>query len=88
MVAAGCATTTQQDLASRFVAFGLSEERSRCIADELLERLESDDINALVNFMDGLNAAGSPGEALDALIKIDNPNAAAAVARAGFSCAF
>lgn len=87
-VLGGCATTSQVSLADRFVAFGLSAERSDCLAGELVDRLESDDVNAVVEFMDGLNSAGSAGETLDALLSIDNPAAASAIARAGISCAF
>ncbi len=84
-----CATgSPRSKLVDRFVEFGLSKERSVCLADELDDRLERDDLNDVVDYVGGLNAATSPGEALDALLRIGNPRAAAAITRASLACAF
>ena len=76
------------DVEQSFVNFGLSPTRSACLAEELDERLDRDDMAGVAQYVNGLNAAASPGQALDALIDIDNPRAAAAIGAAGISCAF
>ena len=87
--AAGCATLSPRSrIEQRFIEFGLSPERAYCLADELDDRLDRQDLNAVADFVGGLNAASSAGEALDALLSIDNARAASAIARATVSCAF
>ena len=76
------------DVEQSFVDFGLSPSRSACLAGELNERLDRDDMRNVAAYVSGLNAAASPGQALDALINIENPRAAAAIGAAGISCAF
>ena len=84
-----CATVSPHArIENRLVEFGFSEERADCLAEELDERLDRSDMQAVADFIGDLNAASSPGETLDALISIDNPRAAAAIARAGVACAF
>ncbi len=85
---AACATTSPRaQIADRFVEFGVSQERADCLASELDERLERDDLNDVADYIGGLNEATSAGEALDALLRIGNPRAAAAIARASLACA-
>lgn len=76
------------DVEQSFINFGLSPTRSACLAEELDERLDRNDMAGVAEYVNGLNAAASPGQALDALISIDNPQAAAAIGAAGISCAF
>ena len=83
-----CVASPKSQIEERFVAFGLSAERAGCLATELDDRLENNDLQAVADFVDGLSAADSPGATLDTLLSIDNPRAASAVARAGLSCAF
>ncbi len=84
-----CASLSPRaDVEQSFVDFGLSPARSACLAEELDERLDSGDMRNVAQYVAGLNAAASPGQALDALIDIDNPRAAAAIGAAGISCAF
>lgn len=86
---ASCATISPHvRIENRLVESGFSEERADCLAEELDERLDRSDLEAVADFIGNLNAASSPGETLDALIGIDNPRAAAAIARAGIACAF
>jgi hypothetical protein len=88
LFAAACATgSPRAKIADRFVDFGVSEERADCLASELDERLERDDLNDVADYIGGLNEATSAGEALDALLRIGNPRAAAAIARASLACA-
>ena len=89
LVIGACASfSPRADVEQSFVNFGLSPARSACLAEELDERLDRDDMAGVAQYVDGLNAAASPGQALDALINIDNPRAAAAIGAAGISCAF
>lgn len=84
-----CATLSpRKRIENRFVEFGLSPEKADCMGDELDERLDRSDLTAVADFIGNVNEAGSPGEGLDALLSIDNPRAAAAIARAGLACAF
>ena len=84
-----CATISPHArIENRLIEFGFSEERADCLAEELDDRLDRSDLEAVADFIGDLNAASSPGETLDALIGIDNPRAAAAIARAGIACAF
>ena len=86
---AACATASPRaDLEDQLLALGFSTDRAECFADELDERLEREDLRDVADFVASLNEAASPGEGLDALLSIDNPRAATAIARAGISCAF
>ena len=87
--AAACATGFgAARLERQFVDLGFSADRAGCLAGELDERLEDDDMRAVSGFLDGLNQASTPGQSLDALVSIDNPDAAAAIARSALACAF
>ena len=89
LCAAACASLSpRSEVEARFVDFGLSSQRAGCLADELNDRLDRRDMKSVADFVGGLNAAGSPGQALDALLAIENPRAAAAIGAAGISCAF
>ncbi len=86
---AACATVSPRlRIENRFVEFGLSEKKAECMGKELDERLDREDLKAVADFVGNLNAAGSAGETLDALLGIDNARAAAAIAAAGVACAF
>lgn len=87
--ASACATITPASrVKSQLISLGVSEPRAECLTGELKGRLERSDLNDVANFLEELNRAQTPGSALDALLKIDNPRAAAAVASAGVACAF
>lgn len=86
---AACATISPRlQLQDQLLDLGFSAERASCMANELDDRLERDDLRDIADFVGSLNDAASPGEGLDALLSIDNPRAAAAIARAGIACAF
>jgi hypothetical protein len=86
---AACATVSPRlRIENRFVEFGLSEDKAKCMGNELDDRLDRNDLKAVADFVGNLNAAGSAGETLDALLGIDNARAAAAIAAAGVACAF
>ncbi|GJL95350.1 MAG: hypothetical protein DHS20C05_17550 [Hyphococcus sp.] len=89
LAAVGCATVSPRvAIKDRFVEFGLSQERASCLADELDQRLDRNDLQDVADYVGGLNAADSAGAALDALLSIENPRATSAIAAAGLSCAF
>ena len=88
MAAAACATLSPRGkIEQRFVEFGVSKERAKCLASELDERLDRSDLESVADYIGGLNEATTAGGALDALLRIDNPRAAAEIARAGVACA-
>lgn len=90
LVAAGaCATISPASrIEKQLVSLGVSEARADCLADELDERLGRGDLKEVADFLEGLNRAQTPGGALDALLAIENPRAARAIASAGVACAF
>lgn len=88
LIASACVTSPVADIERSFIEFGLSPERAECLAYELKERLDREDLRDVADYVSSLNNVTSPGEALDALISIDNPRAAAAIGRAGIDCAF
>lgn len=89
LFASACATISPRvRIENRLQELGVSENRSECLASELDERLDRSDLESVATFVGELNEATSAGETLDALLSIDNPRAASAIARAGLSCAF
>lgn len=89
LLTASCASISPRGtIESRFIELGLSENRSECLADNLDERLERDDLQNTADFLADLNDSGSAGATLDALLAIDNPRIATAIAAASVSCAF
>jgi hypothetical protein len=83
---ASCATAAKVTLNDRFKSIGLSAEMADCMVDDLDERLSDEDLRDLARYTAGLSRADSPGQAVDALLKFDNPRAVAAIGRAAFSC--
>jgi hypothetical protein len=86
IVLASCATAAKVTLNDRFRSIGLSAEMADCMVDDLDDRLSDDDLRDLARYASGLSRADSPGQAVDALLKFDNPRAVAAIGRAAFSC--
>ncbi len=83
---AACATAARVTLENRFEAIGLSPKMASCMADDLDERLDDDDMRKLARYTVGLSRADTPRKAIDQLLKFDNPRAVAAIGRAAFSC--
>lgn len=84
---AACATSPAGRIESRLLNIGIDAKNARCLANELDAKLDRSELTAVADFLDGLDRSDSPGEAIDALLSIDDPGAAAGVARAGFACA-
>ncbi len=85
--AAACASGPRARLEGQLVKAGVDVATAECLAFELNERLDREEVNSISTFLDGLDRSQSPGDALDALLSIDDPRAAAGVARAGVTCA-
>ena len=85
--AAACASSPRGRIESRLINIGVDPDNAECLASELYTKLDRRELNAVADFLDGLDRSDTPGEAIDALLSIDDPRAAAGVARAGISCA-
>ncbi|WP_375202138.1 hypothetical protein [Hyphococcus sp.] len=86
---AACATISPRTrIENRLMEIGLSERKAECMAYELDERLDRDDLNEVADFLGDVNDASSAGENYDTLLNIDNARAAAAIAASGLACAF
>ncbi len=83
---ASCATAAKMTLNDRFRAIGLSADMADCMVDDLDDRLDDRDLRDLAEYTVGLSRADSAMEAVDSLLRIDNPRAVAAVGRAAFGC--
>ncbi len=83
---ASCATAAKMTLNDRFRAIGLSGDMADCMVDDLDARLDDNDMRDLARYTVGLARADTPGEAVDSLLRIDNPRAVAAIGGAAFSC--
>ncbi|MEM9706526.1 MAG: hypothetical protein AAF850_10680 [Pseudomonadota bacterium] len=81
-----CATTARVTIQDRLQTIGLPETQARCLATELDERLDTEDLTDVARYTLTLSQASSPGQALDALLRIDNPRAVAAIGASGISC--
>jgi len=88
MISACAAVSPRARIENRFLEFGVSENRANCLARELDERLDRDDLADVADFIGSLNEATSAGSALDALLGIDNASAAAAIVPSGIACTF
>lgn len=84
----GCATAAKFTLEDRLAALGLPSGQAACMADQLDERLDSQDLQDLARYTLTLSRAQSPGGVLDALLQFDNPRAVVAIGQSGLSCAF
>ncbi len=84
----GCVTVAKYTIKDNLVDMGFSPGKASCMADQLEERLSDEDIQDLARYTAGLSRADSPGQALDALMKVDNARAAGAITASGISCLF
>ena len=86
--AGACATAAKVTIEDRLQAIGLPAGQAGCMADQLEERLSSEDLQDLARYTVTLSRADSPGQAVDALLQIDNPRAVTAIGASGVSCIF
>lgn len=84
-----CATVSPRArIENRLVNIGLTERKAECMAYELDDRLDRQDLNDVADFLGDVKDASSTGENIDALLNIGNARAAAAIAASGLACAF
>lgn len=89
LASAACVTMSPASrIEKQLKSLGVADARAECLSEELDRNLDSRDLKDVADFLEGLNRAQGPGQALDALLRIDNPRAAAAIASAGIVCAF
>jgi hypothetical protein len=89
LASAACVTMSPASrIEKQLKSLGVGDQRAECLAGELDDNLDRRDLKDVADFLEGLNRAQGPGQALDALLRIDNPRAAAAIASAGIVCAF
>lgn len=82
-----CATVSKLTIADRLENLGLSRDRSVCMADELDDRLNDDQLNKFARFTVELDRADTALEAISSLRQIEDPRIARAVTASAFSCA-
>jgi len=86
LMLASCATAARVTLNDRFRAIGLSPAMADCMVDDLDQRLDDRDLRDLARYTVSLSRADTPREAVESLLRIDNPRAVAAIGRAAFTC--
>lgn len=86
-ILAACASGPKYTIEDQLEKTGIPKNRASCMAGQLDERLSDDDLRELAGYMKTLGRADTPGQALDALLKIDNPRAVVAIGASGLSCA-
>ena len=87
LAVAACATVDKMTIADRLQNLGLSRDRSECMARELDDRLNDDQLRRFARFTVELDSADPALEALGSLRSIDDPRIARAVTSSAFSCA-
>lgn len=87
LAAAGCSTVSKITIADRLQNLGLSRDRSECMAGELDDRLNDDQLAKFARFTVSLDRADGPLEAISSLREIDDTRIAGAVTASAFSCA-
>ena len=84
----GCATVAQARIEDNLRDIGIPEGKADCMGDQLRERLDTDQLQALADHLATLNRSDSAGEALDAVIEVDDAGIVGAVTASAISCAF
>jgi hypothetical protein len=82
----GCATLARETLLDRFQAIGIPERTAFCMVDDLEDRLSEDDLNDLARYTLRISRADSTMEAVEELMRIDNPRAVQAVGLSAVEC--
>lgn len=83
---AACATGGH--IEGQLKELGVSAQKADCVAGKLTDKLDRQDQKAVTSFLDDLIASNSPGNTLDALLRIENPRVAAVMTTASVTCAF
>lgn len=88
MGAAACATASKVTIANRLEAAGLSRENSVCMARELDDRLDDEQLAEFARFTVQVSRSDTAKGVVSELRKISNPQIASAVLRSSIACAF
>ena len=84
---AGCATTSSRfTIEKQLRNIGVDNARASCIADEMADRLSSRQLSDFADFLRSVDRQDSPGQALDALGRMRNPDIGRAIAASGLAC--
>lgn len=81
-----CATASKITLRDRFQSLGIPKDTAYCMVDDLEQELSNEDLSDLARYTVSLSRADTTAQAVNALLKIDNPRAVAAIGKAAFSC--
>jgi len=82
-----CATVSRMTIADRLENLGLSRDRSECMASELDDRLNDEQLAKFARFTVDLDRASGPLDAVRSLRRIDDNRISGAVTASAFSCA-
>ncbi len=85
---AACATVAEYRIEDSLRDIGIAPQRADCMAGQLRDRLDGDQLNELADFLSSLTGADSTGEGVDVLLDIENPGIVGAVLKSGISCGF
>ncbi|MEM1380158.1 MAG: hypothetical protein AAGH41_05990 [Pseudomonadota bacterium] len=84
---AGCATQSKLTIEDRLENIGLAPDRAVCMASELDDRLNDEQLAKFARFTVELDRATTTRDAIRSLRAIDDNRIAGAVAASAFSCA-
>lgn len=84
---AACATVSRMTIEDRLENLGLSRDRAECMATELDDRLNDEQLAKFARFTVDLDRASGPLEAIRSLRQIDDNRISGAVTASAFSCA-
>jgi cytochrome c553 len=88
LIVSSCATIARYSIEDSLRNIGIPAARADCMGGQLKDRLSDDDLQDLARYLSGLSKSETPGEALDAMLKIDNARAVGAISASAISCAF
>lgn len=87
IILSACATASRMTITDRLENVGLSRDRAACMASELDDRLNDEQLAKFARFTVDLDRADSPLDAVRSLRRIDDNRIAGAVTASAFSCA-
>ncbi len=88
LLVSACASIARYSIEDSLRNIGIPAKRADCMGGQLKDRLSDDDLQDLARYLSGLSKSETPGEALDAMLKIDNARAVGAISASAISCAF
>ncbi|MEM6649456.1 MAG: hypothetical protein AAF603_04320 [Pseudomonadota bacterium] len=86
IILSACATASKFTIENRLQELGLSSKNASCMAKELDERLDDQELSEFAQFTVDLTRSNSSLGVIDTLSGVDNPKIARAVAVSGLAC--